>query len=330
MAEPPVTGPGGDGALLPEQAPPGFRCGFVALVGRPNVGKSTLLNALLGRKLSITSPKPQTTRHRIRGVDTGPGHQAIYVDTPGWHRPRGRGLGRALNRAMVRAAQAALGDVDLILLVVEALRWTELDEGILVLAREARGPEGRPVPLVAAVNKVDRVPDKRRLLPYLDELSRRAPFEAIVPVSATRGTHLDRLKEEVRRLLPEGPPLFPPGQLTDRDPGFLAAELVREQLMRRLGEELPYRVAVEAESLREEEGREGPLLRVRAVIWVERESHKPIVIGKGGAVLKEVGQRARLEMERLFGRRVHLGLWVRVREGWSDDERLVRRLGIED
>ncbi len=326
MAEPPVTGPGGDGGLLPGQAAPGFRCGFVALAGRPNVGKSTLLNALLGQKVSIVSPKPQTTRHRIRGVETGQDYQAIYVDTPGWHRPRGRGLGRALNRAMVRAAQATLGDVDLILLVVEALRWTELDEGILALARKARGPEGRPVPLVAAVNKVDRVPDKRRLLPYLDELSRRAAFEAIVPVSAARGTNLDRLKGEVRRLLPEGPPLFPPGQCTDRDPAFLAAELVREQLMRRLGEELPYRVAVAVESMREE----GERLHVHAVIWVERESHKPIVIGKGGAMLKEVGRRARLEMEQLFGRRVHLELWVRVREGWSDDERWVRRLGIED
>lgn len=291
------------------------RCGFVALVGRPNVGKSTLLNALVGRKVSIVTSKPQTTRHRILGVRTVGPVQAIYVDTPGLH-TRAR---RTLNKLMNKAALGALEDVDVVVLVVEALRWTPEDGHVL------RHLEGVRAPVIAAVNKVDRVREKARLLPYLDEFSRRRELAEIVPVSALKGQQVDVLERCILERLPEGPHLFPPGTITDRDERFLAAELVREKLMAILGQELPYALAVEIEAFEREDG----LLRIGAVIWVERESQKPIVIGREGRVLKTAGARARREMELLFGEKVFLQLWVRVREGWTSSRRALRELGIE-
>ena len=291
------------------------RCGFVALVGRPNVGKSTLLNALVGRKVSIVTSKPQTTRHRVLGVKTTGPAQAIYVDTPGLH-TRAR---RRINQLMNKAALAALEDVDVVVLVVEALRWTPEDEHVLAHLERVRAP------VLAAVNKVDRVKEKARLLPYLDELAHRREFAELVPVSALKGTQVERLERCILERLPEGPHLFPPDMVTDRDERFLAAELVREKLMALLGQEVPYSLAVEIEALEREDG----LLRISTVIWVERESQKPIVIGKEGRILKAAGTRARREMELLFGEKVFLQLWVRVREGWPSSPRALRELGFE-
>lgn len=308
----------GTGGSPPDSARPAavsHRCGFVALIGRPNVGKSTLLNRLVGQKVSITTRKPQTTRHRLLGIRSTAEAQAIYVDTPGLHRR----AGRAINRMMNRVAQAALHDVDLIVLVVEALRWQPDDELVLERVRDARAP------VILAANKVDRVSAREALLPYLAEVSTRMAFAELIPVSATRGTNLDRLEREVARRLPEGPPLYPSDQVTDRDMRFLAAEAVREQLMGRLGEELPYRLTVEVGRYVEEVG----LTHIEAVIWVERGGQKAIVIGEGGRVLKAVGTAARREIEQMTGTHVRLGLWVKVREGWSDDEQALRRLGYE-
>jgi GTP-binding protein Era len=293
-----------------------FRCGYVAIVGRPNVGKSTLLNRILGQKLSITARKPQTTRYRILGIKTTERAQSIYVDTPGLHR-HGR---RALNRYLNRAAAAAMGEVDLIVFVVEALRWT--DEDAFVLERIG----AVPAPVLLAVNKVDRVKDKRQLLPFLEACSRRSAFAELIPVSATRGDNLTVLEEQVSRRLPVGPALFPAEQVTDRSERFLATELVREKLTWYLGDELPYRLSVEIERFAEEQGG----LHVAAIIWVERASHKAIVVGKGGELLKRVGTEARREMEEAFRRRVFLELWVKVKVDWSDDERALRELGYEE
>ncbi|WP_435103766.1 GTPase Era [Arhodomonas sp. AD133] len=290
-----------------------MRSGFVALVGRPNAGKSTLLNALLGQKVSIVTRKPQTTRHRIIGVHHRDGAQIVYVDTPGLH----RAAGTAMNRYLNEAASQALADVDVVVVVVDATRWTEDDD--LVLKRLA----GRSAPVILAVNKVDRVKEKSRLLPLIERLTTRHDFAAVVPVSARRGTNLEALEGEITSRLPEGPALFPEDQVTDRSERFMAAELVREQLMTALGQELPYATTVEIEAF-EEEGR---LRRIAAVVWVERAGQKKIVIGEGGRRLKHVGRAAREEMERLFDARVYLKLWVKVREGWSDDERALRSLG---
>ena len=294
---------------------PAHRCGFVALAGRPNVGKSTLLNRILGCKISITSQRPQTTRHRILGIKTGPGVQAMYVDTPGLHRDARRAINRYLNRTAVEA----LADVDVIVLVAEGTRWTEEDDLVLERVRAA----GRPV--ILAINKADRVVDKQTLLPHIQRLAGRMDFAEIIPLSATRGDNVEVLEAAVQRLLPESPPLYPEDQVTDRSERFLAAELIREKLFRRLTREIPYGLTVEIERFQEQDG----LLRIHGLIWVGKDSHKAIVIGRGGQVLKEVGQRARLEMERLFGRKVHLELWVKVREGWADDERALRSLGYD-
>jgi len=292
------------------------RSGFVAIVGRPNVGKSTLLNALLGQKVSIVTRKPQTTRHRIVGVHNLGDTQIVYVDTPGMHREEKRMMNRYLNQA---AAQA-LADVDAVVLVVDARRWTDEDE--MVLERL----EGVTAPVLLAVNKVDRIPQKETLLPLMDRLAARRDFAAVVPLSAARGVNLEALEEEIAALMPSGPALFPEDQVTDRSERFMAAELVREQLMTALGEELPYATTVEIEAF-EEEGR---LRRIAAVVWVERPGQKRIVIGEGGQRLKHVGKGARKEMERLFDARVYLKLWVKVREGWSDDARALRSLGYDE
>jgi len=292
-----------------------FRSGFAALVGRPNVGKSTLLNALVGEKLSIVTPRPQTTRHRILGVVTLPQAQIAFVDTPGLHVK----AARALNKAMNRTATAALEDADLVVLVVEALRWTAEDE--LALERIVRA--GRPA--IAAVNKIDRVRPRERLLPYLVELARRHAFLAIVPVSALRSANIEDLRDTIAAHLPHSPALFPEGELTDRGMSFRIAETIREKLTFELNQEVPYGIAVEVERLAEEEG----VLTVDAAIWVDREGQKPIVIGARGERLKRVGRAARLALNEMLGRRLHLNLWVKVRENWADNARALRELGVE-
>jgi GTPase len=292
-----------------------FRCGFAALVGRPNVGKSTLLNALIGQKLSIVTPRPQTTRHRILGLAQLPQAQIAFVDTPGLHSH----ASRALNKAMNRTAAAALQDADLVVLVVEAPVWNAEDEQ--VLKRIARA--GRPA--LVAVNKVDRVKPRERLLPYLAELDQRHGFLALVPVSALKGTNLDDLRGSIAAHLPVSPPLFPAGEVTDRGIEFRIAEMIREKLTLELNQEVPYGVAVEVEKLAEEDGQ----LTVDAAIWVDREGQKPIVIGAKGERLKRVGTSARLALNGVLGRRLHLNLWVKVRENWADNARALRELGLE-
>lgn len=294
-----------------------FHSGFVALAGRPNVGKSTLLNALVGQKVSIVTPRPQTTRHRLIGLAHLPNAQVAFVDTPGLH----QGPQRGLNRAMNRTAAAAISDADLVLLVVEALKWTEEDE--LALSRCAQSGHE----IVAVVNKVDRVRPRERLLPYLGELSKRHRFAEIVPISARQSDNLSELMRVIVRALPEGPPLFPADQLTDRSESFRIAEIIREKLSLELVEELPYGIAVELEQL---EHSEDARRLVSAVIWVDRRGQKPIVIGSQGERLRRVGRAARLELNRLLGGRFHLTLWVKVREDWADDARALRQLGVSE
>jgi GTP-binding protein Era len=294
------------------------RCGIAALVGRPNVGKSTLLNALLGSKVSIVSPKPQTTRTRIHGVLTRPGLQIVFADLPGIHTKQPR----AINRYMNRTALSSLADSDVNLFVIEALRWTDEDERVLGELRQA----GRPIVLI--INKVDRAKPKERLLPFIDEIVRKADFAEVVPLSALKRNNLERLPDLIGHYLPESPQLYPPDQLTDASDRFMAAEIVREKLTRRLQEEVPYGLVVEIEGMGEAEDEPGKLV-IQAVIWVERTGQKAIVIGKGGELLKEVGRAARLELRHHFGKPVHLELWVKVREGWSDDEGALRSLGFE-
>ncbi|GAB6041631.1 GTPase Era [Endothiovibrio diazotrophicus] len=292
------------------------KCGYVALLGRPNVGKSTLLNRILGQKISITSRRPQTTRHRILGIRTGDGFQAVYLDTPGVH----QGGKKAMNRYMNRAATTSIEEADVIIFLVDGMRWTEEDQ--LVVERLAETDK----PVILAVNKVDKVKEKGALLPHLQELATRREFADVIPLSARDGTNLEALEEKVAALLPESEPFYPEDQVTDRSLRFLAAELIREKLTRKLGQELPYALTVEIEQFKEE----GKLTRIAAVILVDRPGQKAIVIGKGGATLKAVGQEARLDMEKNFERKIFLQLWVKVREGWADDERALQSLGYTD
>jgi GTP-binding protein Era len=290
--------------------------GYAALLGRPNVGKSTLLNRLIGQKISITAPKPQTTRHVILGIQTLPEAQIVYVDTPGLHR-QGK---RAMNRYLNRAAASVLGYVDVVVFLIEALRWTVEDEDVLQRLTEFTGP------VVLAVNKVDRIADKQRLLPFLSEIASKRQFVEVVPLAAINGDNVVALEQVIARLLPEQELLFPEDQITTSSERFLAAELIREKLTRLLREELPYALTVEIERFVEE----GRLVRIHAVIWVERASQKGIVIGEKGATLREVGRQARQDLERLLDRKVFLETWVKVREGWSDDERALQSLGYGD
>jgi GTP-binding protein Era len=290
-----------------------YRSGYAAIVGRPNVGKSTLLNRLVGQKIAITSHKAQTTRHAILGIHTQAHGQVVYVDTPGIHR-RGDS---ALNRYLNRAARALLGDVHVALLVVQALAWTEEDTAALG-ALQAAG-----APTIAVVNKVDRVADKAALLPYLEALAARHEFLAIVPISARSGDNLGELERVVLGALPAGEMLFPEDQVTDRSERFLAAELVREQLTRRYHQEVPYALTVEIEQFEELPG----LYRIAALVWVEKRAHKQILIGEGGAALKAAASQARLEMEKAFGTRVYLQVWVKVKSSWSSDESALAGLG---
>lgn len=293
-----------------------FRCGYVAIVGRPNVGKSTLLNRILGQKLSITANRPQTTRHRILGVKTITTSQTVYVDTPGIH----LGGKRAINRYMNRAATSSMLDVDIVIFVVDQLKWTEEDDHVLTKLQDVR------VPVLLLVNKIDSLKDKELLLPHLATLAEKMSFTQVIPVSAKTGEGVDRLEAEIEKLLPLSSPFFPEDQITDRSERFLAAELVREKLVRSLSQELPYSTTVEIEKF----SIENDVRHIHAVIWVEREGQKGIIIGKQGKQLKRIGELARKDMERSFDSKVFLQLWVKVRQGWSDDERALRSLGYRD
>lgn len=292
------------------------KAGYVAIVGRPNVGKSTLLNHILGQKISITSRKPQTTRHQILGVKTENHIQVMYVDTPGLH----KGRDHALNRYMNRAAVSALTGVDLVVFVVDRTQWTDEDQLVLEKVQRVN------CPVILAVNKVDRLDDKGQLLPHLQTLSERMDFAEIVPLSALKGKNIDRLEMVINQRLPEGVHNFPEDQITDRSERFMAAELVREKIMRRLGDELPYQVTVEIETFQ----REGKILHINALILVERDGQKRIIIGNKGEQLKNIGRDARLDMEDMFGSKVMLKLWVKVKSGWADDERALQSLGYDD
>jgi GTP-binding protein Era len=288
------------------------RCGHVAIVGRPSVGKSTLLNALVGARISITSRKAQTTRHRIVGVLTEPGVQFVFVDTPGFQTRHASPLNARLNRAV----REVLADVDVVVWVVDAERLVDADRNVLALV-----PPGKPV--VVALNKVDRIADKGALLPRIAEIAALGTFVAIVPVSADKGTQLDALKREIAGALPPGPAVYGPDDLTDRDERFLAAEYVREQIFRRLGDEVPYATTVGIESF----AHEGETRRIGAVVWVDKPGQRAILLGERGATMKAIASEARQAMLKLFGGRVHLEVWVRVKKGWADDDATLARLG---
>jgi GTP-binding protein Era len=292
------------------------RCGYVAIVGRPNVGKSTLLNHILGQKISITSRKPQTTRHQVLGIKTEGDYQIIFVDTPGLHKLQGK----AINRYMNRAASSAIKNVDLIVFVVDRTAWTDEDEFVL------HRVTGAGVPAILAVNKTDLLEDKRRLLPHLQELAKKGDFAAIMPLSALHRHNVSELETEILKYLPRASHFFPEDQITDRSQRFLAAEIVREKIMRQLGDELPYAVTVEIEEFKQE----GAVLHIGAVIFVERKGQKRILIGEGGSRLRSIGTDARRDMEPLFDSKVMLRLWIKVKSGWSDDERALRSLGYDD
>ncbi|MHB1291065.1 MAG: GTPase Era [Sulfuricella sp.] len=291
-----------------------FRTGYIAIVGRPNVGKSTLLNHLIGQKISITSRKAQTTRHRIVGIRTDADAQYVFVDTPGFQMQHQNVLNRVMNRTVTQS----LSDVDVALFVIEAMRFDARDEKVLALL-----PHNRPVVLV--INKTDKVSDKSTLLPFIEKVSASFPFAAIIPVSAKRDAQLPELVQEIRRHLHEGEPIYGEDEITDRSERFLAAEIVREKVFRLLGDEIPYSISVEIEKFETE----GDLRRVYAAIIVDRDSQKPILIGKKGEKLKEIGTQARKDMEELFGLKVYLEVWVKVKSGWADDERAVKSLGYE-
>jgi len=292
-----------------------FRTGFVAIVGRPNVGKSTLVNALVGRKISIVTPRPQTTRHAIVGVLTRPNSQVLFVDTPGLH-TRQRNL---LNRAMNRAVEGALVGAEVALFVVEAGAWKASDSFVLEHVLAAK------IPVILAVNKVDLVRPKSALLPYLLACEKRAAFHAIIPISAANSDNLDRLLEQLTDLLPAGPPLYPLDATTNRSMAFRVAEMIREKLLIALRQEVPYGLAVEILALEEKPG----VVLADAVIWADRESHKGIVVGKGGATIKEVGTAARLELEKIFGLRFYLETHVKVKTNWADSARALQQFGFE-
>lgn len=291
------------------------RCGMVAIVGRPNVGKSTLLNHLVGQKLCITSRKPQTTRHLILGVKTLPDAQMIFVDTPGIH----QGGKNIMNRRMNRAATSVLHDVDVVLWLVDRAIWTKEDQQVLERLQTTE------LPVILVINKIDELQDKSKLLPLIAEYSKKRQFAAVVPLSALQGTGMEILDKVLPGLLPEGEFIYPEDQITDKSERFFAAEIIREKIIRQLGEELPYQTAVEIEQFADE----GSLLRISALILVEKEGQKKIIIGEAGERMKKIGQQARIDMEEMFGKKVMLQLWVKIRRGWADNERTLNSLGIE-
>ena len=289
------------------------RCGYVAIVGRPNVAKSTLLNHILGMKLSITSRKPQTTRHQILGVKTQENIQTIYVDTPGIHQRRGT----AINKYMNRAATSVLNDVDVILFVVQAKKWTEEDQAIIEKFKTVS------CPIVLVVNKIDTLANKKELLPLIDELSMQYDFAEILPVSALSGTNVEMLEQKITPLLPENEHVYPDDQVTDRSMRFLASEIIREKLIRELGQELPYTSTVSIDKYVDDPD----IVHIHATIYVESAGQKAIIIGKKGSRLKSIGTKAREDISKMIETKVYLNLWVKVREGWSNDERALRGLG---
>lgn len=292
-------------------------CGLVAIVGRPNVGKSTLLNALLGQKVSITSRKPQTTRHRILGILTEEDKQAVLVDTPGLHADEKR----AINRFMNRAASSSIAEVELVLFLVEGTHWTSDDELVLNKVKNANAP------CVLVINKVDNVQDKEALLPHLKKLGEQHTFQEIMPISATKGDNVEKIKQLCLASLPAGEFWFPEDYITDRSSRFMASEIIREKLMRFTGDELPYSTTVEIEQFKmDDKG----VLHINALILVERNSQKRMVIGNKGERLKTIGREARIDMEALFERQIFLESWVKVKSGWADDERALRSLGYGD
>ena len=289
------------------------RCGYVAIIGRPNVGKSTLLNHILGMKLSITSRKPQTTRHQILGVKTSDAVQAVYVDTPGIHQRSGT----AINKYMNRAATSVLADVDAILFVVQVNKWTEEDQAIIEKLKSVS------CPVVLVINKTDILADKEQLLPIIEKLSALHDFADIIPVSALNGSNIEAIEKKVSNLLPENEHIYPDDQITDRSMRFLASEIIREKLVRELGQELPYTSAVVIDKYDEDEA----IVRIHATIFVESAGQKAIIIGKKGARLKSIGTKARIDISTMVDSKVYLNLWVKVREGWSNDEIALRGLG---
>ncbi|VAX01037.1 GTP-binding protein Era [hydrothermal vent metagenome] len=293
-----------------------FRCGYIAILGRPNVGKSTLLNHLIGQKLSITSRKPQTTRHQILGIKTTDDAQFVFVDTPGIH----KGGKQALHRYLNRAARSIVQDMDLIVFVVEARRWEEQDDIVLSYIKEAK------CPVMLVINKIDLIKDKDELLPYLEQVGGKHSFVGVVPVSANKNLQLDTLLDLIKQKLPESEAHYPPDQLTTRSSNFVAAEMIREKLVRLLGDELPYATTVEIEKFEDTK----KLLRLHAIIWVERDNQKSIVIGKKGEKIKKIGVQARKDLQNFFEKKVHLETWVKVRKGWADDERALQQLGYID
>ncbi|WP_178860925.1 GTPase Era [Thiomicrorhabdus cannonii] len=295
-----------------------FQCGFAAVIGRPNVGKSTIMNELLGQKLSITSHKPQTTRHRIHGIHTTESYQIVYVDTPGMH----LGGQKSINDYMNRTARSAFEDVDVILFVVEAGRWTEEDQAV---ANRLKGVE---VPVVVVVNKIDKFKNKEELMPFLQQVGEQVAMTTLIPVSAYKKNGLDLIVAEVLKYIPKQAAIFPEDEITDRSTRFLAAEIIREKLMRTLGEEVPYGATVEIEEFKwdQDEGR----WIVHALILVERAGQKKIVIGNKGEMIKKMGTQARKDLVALMGARVHLELWVKIKENWSDDIRALASLGYND
>ena len=295
-----------------------FKAGFVSMIGRPNVGKSTLVNELVGQKVTITAPRPQTTRHRIHAIKSTPCYQIVLVDTPGLH----RGVKKSLNRYMNRAAKTALVDVDVIVFVVEANEWTPEDDMVAKLLADVKAP------VIVAVNKVDQVKAKYALLPFIEKVSQKINFKAIVPVSAYRKLNLDALEQEIVQCLPEQPPIFPEDYVTDRPTKFLIAEMIREKLMRYLGDEVPYGTTVEIEQMQWDE--QAARWDIHATILVEREGQKRIVIGEAGQLIKKIGTEARQDIMHLLDARVHLELWVKVKSNWSDDERALSSLGYNE
>lgn len=293
-----------------------MNCGYVALIGRPNVGKSTLMNHLLKQKISITSRKPQTTRHRILGINTTDAGQVIYMDTPGMHAEQKKALNRQLNRT----ADITLLGVDVIVWLIDRLSWHEFDDVIFDKLKQAG------LPVILAVNKVDRITEKEKVLAFFAQAQARFPFQAIFPISALKGIHLEELEAEIMGLLPEGALIYPADQITDRPERFLVSEIIREKLMRRLGAELPYELTVEIERYEELPH----ISKIYAIIWIERLSQKSIIIGTEGEMLKKIGTDARVDIERLIGQKVYLQLWVKVKKGWSDNERALQSLGYQD
>lgn len=291
------------------------RCGYVAIVGRPNVGKSTLLNCILGKKISITTPKPQTTRTQILGIKSNGADQTVYIDTPGMHDDQKR----AMNRYMNRLANAVVSDADVIVFMIDASHWDNEDDLVLAKLKDVKAP------VILVINKMDKLNDKAEVLPLIEKLKEKLDFADIIPLSATKVDNVEALEKQVAKFLPEGPHLFPDDQLTDKTIRFQVAELIREKLIQETEQEVPYSTTVEIEHYQEEE----KLVDISAIIWVEREGQKPIVIGKNGERLKRIGTLARKDIETLIGRKVFLRLWVKIKDNWADDERALRSLGYE-